>query len=138
MPNPRRFPVVLAVLVAACASPAPASLVPLLAEAPSQPYELVARLEARGDPGEPIEYAYDELRWKANALGADAVVKTEARALVDRTPPTTPPPERPLLGNAYPAPLRSLEPGAFPEAGRDLKVSGQYFVVEGLAIRYRD
>lgn len=114
------------------------SLVPMLQTQPARPYEAVGRLQVRGDPGEPVQYVHDELRWRASALGADAVWKTQERALVDQEPAPYTPPDRPLLGNAYPGPLRSLEPGAFPPAGRDLKVRGRYYVVEGIAVRYLD
>jgi hypothetical protein len=66
------------------------------------------------------------------------VVKTGERALVDATPAPYDPPDRPLLGNAYPGPLRSLEPGAFPAEGARMKVRGRYYAVEGIAIRYVD
>ncbi|HEX6267244.1 MAG TPA: hypothetical protein VFZ81_10145 [Burkholderiales bacterium] len=123
-----------------CAAPAPPprSLVPLLEERPAQPHEVLAHLEARGDPGAPVQYAYDELRWKANAMGADAIVKIEQRSLSDEAPVPYDPPDRPLMGNAYPGPLHDLEPGAFPPEGRDLRARGRYYVVEGVAIRYRD
>jgi hypothetical protein len=32
--------------------------------------------------------------------------------------------------------VRRLEPGAFPPAGVDVQVSGPYYVVEGVVIRY--
>jgi hypothetical protein len=38
--------------------------------------------------------------------------------------------EAPLLGNAYPGPVRRLEPGAFPSAGFDVQVSGPYYEVQ--------
>jgi hypothetical protein len=130
-----------AALAAACAAPSPSpsgSRVALLDERPRRPHDVVARLEVRGDPGVPVEHAYGELRWKADALGADAVVKTAERSRLARAPARYEPPDRPLLGNAYPGPLRDLEPGAFPPEGRKLKVRGKYYVVEGLAIRYVD
>ena len=114
------------------------SLAPMLQTPSERPYEVVGRLHVRGDPGEPVRHVHDELRWRANALGADAVVKTGESELPEHAPAPYDPPDRPLLGNAYPGPLRSLEPGAFPPAGRDLKVRGRYYVVEGIAIRYLD
>lgn len=137
----RFFPlsVVLATMFSACAAPAPErALVPLLQTRPVQPHEELAYLEARGDPGAPVRYAYDALRWKAGAIGADAVVKTGQRSLADQTPAAYDPPDRPLLGNTYPGPLESFEPGAFPPAGEGLKARGRYYVVEGIAIRYVD
>lgn len=130
--------VAAALLGAACAAQSPGNLVPLLEAPPQRAYEIVARLQARSGTGVPVEYAYDELRWKASGVGADAVVKTSERPAWDAAPVPYDPPDRPLLANPYPGPLQSVEPGAFPPAGRDLRVRGRYYVVEGLAIRYAD
>jgi hypothetical protein len=70
-----------------------------------------------------------------SALGADAVMSIEERTGEDRLPARDAG-EAPLFGNAYPGPVRRLEPGAFPPAGFDVQVSGPYYEVEGVAIRY--
>jgi hypothetical protein len=70
-----------------------------------------------------------------SALGADAVMSVEERTGEDRLPARDAG-EAPLFGNAYPGPVRRLEPGAFPPAGFDVRVSGPYYEVEGVAIRY--
>ena len=106
----------------------------LLAEVPQRPYDEIARIEARGAPGTNPRDACAELREKAGALGADAVIKVAQRRRHDATPA----PYEPPLGNAYPGPLGALEPGAFPAAGADLRIRGPYYVVEGIAIRYLD
>lgn len=110
----------------------------LLAEAPARPYEEIARIEARGAPGTNPHDAYAELREKAGALGADAVIRVAQRRRHDATPAPYEPQDRPRLGNAYPGPLGALEPGAFPAEGADLRIRGSYYVVEGIAIRYLD
>jgi hypothetical protein len=127
-------------LLAACAAPPVerGRMVPLVGEPPPRAYEEIARLEVRGDTGAPVQHAYDELRWRAAALDADAVIKTGERTHVDRTPAPYDPAERPLMGNAYPGPLGVFEPGAFPPAGEGLKARGTYYEVEGIAIRYVD
>jgi hypothetical protein len=130
---------VCALALAACASvePPPLPRTELLAEAPERPYESVGRIAARGEPGMHRRLVYEALRRKADALGADAVLKLEERTLQQRAPAPYDPPQRPLLGNAYPGPLQSFDPGAFPPEGAQLRVRGPYFVVEGLAIRYK-
>lgn len=110
----------------------------LLAEPPQRPYEKIARIEARGAPGAQPRHAYDELRDRAGALGADAVIKAGEHRLRDATPAPYDPPDRPLLGNAHPGPLGVFDAGAFPPAGADMRVRGPYYVVEGVAIRYLD
>ena len=125
--------------LAACAGvqpPAPPQA-EMLSQPPQRPYEDIARIEARGEPGTHRRLVYDELLRKADALGADAVVRLEEYTLQNRTPAPYDPPQRPLLGNAYPGPLQSFDPGAFPPEGAELRVRGPYFVVEGLAIRYK-
>jgi hypothetical protein len=109
----------------------------LLAEAPRRAYEEVAWVQARGAPGTHRDLVYDELRRKADALGADAVLKPVERTLHDHTPAPYDPTQRPLLGNAYPGPMQVFEPGAFAPGGADLRVRGPYYLVEGMAIRYK-
>jgi hypothetical protein len=128
----------LLIALAACAAVEPAPpRAALLAEPPDTSYEEVARIEARGQPGTHRRLVYEKLRRKADALGADAVLKLEERTLHDGTPAPYDPPQRPLLGNAYPGPLQVLEPGAFPPKGASLRVRGPYYVVQGMAIRYK-
>lgn len=125
-------------VLAGCASvepPAPSA--EILSEAPPRPYEALGRVQARGAPGTHRRLVYEELRRKADALGADAVVKLEEHTREALAPAPYDPPQRPLLGNAYPGPLQSFEPGAFPPEGADTRIRGPYLVVEGLAIRYR-
>ena len=107
----------------------------LLGGTPGRPYEEIGHIEARGRPGEHRRYLYQELRNKARALGADAVMSVEERTREDRMPARDAG-EAALLGNAYPGPVRRLEPGAFPPAGSDVQVSGPYYEVHGIAIRY--
>jgi hypothetical protein len=103
--------VALATILSACAAPAPDhALVPLLENRPAQPHEELAHLQARGDPGAPLRYAYDEL-----------LIRPTGRFWA--TPP---------------GPLENFEPGAFPPAGEGFKSRGRYYLVEGIAIRYVD
>jgi hypothetical protein len=51
----------------------------LLGGTPGRPYEEIGHIEARGRPGEHRRYVYQELRNKARALGADAVMSVEER-----------------------------------------------------------
>ena len=128
-----------AIALAACASvepPAPPQAA-LLAEAPQRAYQEIGRVVVRGEPGTHRRLVYQELRRKADALGADAVIELDARTLRALAPAPFDPPQRPLLGNAYPGPLQAFEPGAFPPEGDDMRVRGAYLVVEGLAIRYQ-
>ena len=139
-PALKRFAGACVLALGACAAPQGAveRQVVLLAEAPQRPYEEIARIEARGAPGTQQPDAYAELREKAGALGADAVIKLAERRRHDATPAPHDPPDRPRLGNAYPGPLGAFEPGAFPAEGADLRIRGPYYVVEGIAIRYLD
>lgn len=109
----------------------------LLGGRPDRPYDEIGRIEARGSPGEQRSFVYQELRNKARALGADAVIEFEERTRMDRLPATDAG-EAPRLGNAYPGVLRKTEPGAFPPAGFDVQAGGRYYEAEGIAIRYRD
>lgn len=129
--------------LAACVAAPPVDEVPgasveLLSEAPKRPFETVAQLEVRGAVGANRAQVYRALRAKAHALGADAVLHVEERAATDAAPAPYGPPDRPLLGNAYPGPLHALEPGAFPPGGSLSSVRGRYLVLEGRAIRYLD
>ncbi|HEX6268091.1 MAG TPA: hypothetical protein VFZ81_14500 [Burkholderiales bacterium] len=112
--------------------------VELIGGAPGRPYDEIGRIEARGRPGEQRSSVYQELRNKARALGADAVIQVEERAQKRRRLPQSGASEAPLLGNAYPAPARKTEPGAFPPAGFDLQTSGPYYEVRGIAVRFVD
>lgn len=108
----------------------------MLDERPARAHQVVGRVEARGAPGTNVRFVYDELRRKAEALGADAVVRVEQRKHTDAAPLPSGPQEWPQLGEAYPGPLDKLEPGALPSYGFDVQTRGPYYVVEGLAIRY--
>lgn len=110
----------------------------MLAQKPDRPYEEIARLEVRGEVGAAPQQLYDELRERAHALGADAVVPIDQHALSDATPAPYDPPQRPLLGNAYPGVFSAFERGAFPPEGFEVRTRGRYYVVEALAIRYLD
>jgi hypothetical protein len=126
------------VALAACAAHAPApEPVPLLTELPDRPHEVLGRVEARGAPGANVRHVYEDLRQKAGALGADAVVELVQRKRYDAAPARSDP-QRPELGQAYPGPLEALEPGYFPSYGFDVRTSGTYYVVAGLAIRYNE
>lgn len=109
----------------------------LLGGVPERPYEEIGRIEARGKPGEHIAYVHQKLRNKARALGADAVIAVEERRREDRLP-VRDAGEAPLLGNAYPGPVRKTEPGAFPPAGFQVQASGPYYEVRGIAVRFAD
>jgi hypothetical protein len=77
-------------------------MVPLLENRPEKAHEVVARLTVRGKPGAPAEYARDELRWKADGVGADAVVKTAQYSRWDGTPaPSAPRDPLPRLSAAH-------------------------------------
>ena len=135
----RRLAAALSAFAVACAAPPIADpTIPMLAQAPTRAYEEIAPVAARGDPGTPLPYVYDELRRKAQALGADAVIRTTQQNRLERAPAPYDPPDAPLLGNAYPGVLDSTQPGGFPPAGRGLRTRGRVYVVEGMAIRYRD
>jgi hypothetical protein len=109
--------------------------VELIGGAPGRPYDEIGRIEARGKPGEHRSYVYQELRNKARALGADAVIRIEERSGLERLPPAGAG-EAPLMGNPYPGPVQSFERGAFPSAGFDVRVGGRYYEVSGVAVRY--
>ena len=110
----------------------------MLSEAPQRPYEAIAPLAVRGDPGAPLPYVHEALRREAQALGADAVIRTGQRSGLQRRPAPYDRPDPPLIGNAYPPVLDATQPGGFAPAGRDLRVRGRYYEVEGTAIRYLD
>lgn len=131
-------PLLLAALTAACASAPrpPEQPVAVLEEEPGRPHEVIAQVTARGIPGASIALVHDKLRDKARSLGADAVIAVETRQHFDATPAPYDPPQRPLLGNAYPGPLHSFDPGSFPPEGFNVRSRGPYYVAEGLAIRY--
>jgi hypothetical protein len=130
-----------AAALGACAAPesrVERDRIPLLTERPERPHEVIASVEARGFPGTHLAYVYDDLRRKALALGADAVVRVEERTHTDAVPPPSDSQDRPAIGNAYPGVLGIFEPGALPPAGFDVQTSGPYYVVDGLAIRFLD
>jgi hypothetical protein len=106
----------------------------LIEGAPGRPYDEIGRIEARGRPGEHRSYVYQELRNKARALGADAVIRIEERSAIERLPPPRAG-EAPLMSNAYPGPLQRFERGALPSAGFDVRVGGRYYEVSGVAVR---
>jgi hypothetical protein len=126
--------------LAACAvpTPNPGRPVALLQAEPERPHEVIGKVEARGTPGDNLRRVHEQLRDKARALGADAVVEVEVRQHFDATPAPYDAPQLPLPGNAYPGPLHSFEPGAFPPAGFDVRARGSYYVIEGLAILFLD
>jgi hypothetical protein len=111
-----RVPLAAFLALAACAAPAPPPApVPLLTELPDRPHEVLGRVEARGMPGANVRFVYEDLRRKAGAMDADAVVELERRKLYD-----------------------PAEPGYFPSYGFDVRSGGAYYILEGLAIRYSE
>jgi hypothetical protein len=88
----------------------------LLGGKPDRPYDAIGRIEARGRPGDRRSYARQELRNKARALGADAVIFVEE----------------------HPGVLRKTQPGAFPHYGFDVQTGGVRYELRGLAVRYTD
>jgi hypothetical protein len=134
----RALAAALAVALAACTA-APERAPPrvtLLDQKPQRGHVVVGTVRAQGYPGQPLGSVYEVLRESAQELGADAVVALEERVRVDATPAPYDPPQRPLIGNAYPGPLQDFEPGAFPPEGSRVRSRGEYYVVEGLAIRF--
>lgn len=128
----------LALALGACASQPPPEPVALLRVTPEQSYRELGTVEARGSLGTRREAAYDELREKARALGADAVVLLSEERLYH--PPT--PPEgmedRPSIGDAYPEPLERTVPGRFGYEGTGVQiVAGSYWQVRGLAVELK-
>lgn len=108
----------------------------LLGGAPARPYEAIGEIEARGSPGEHRRYVHQELRNKARALGADAVIEIVERSEMERVPGREG--SEDLLGNAYPGVVHRALPGSLPAYGFDVQSGGRYYELRGLAVRYTD
>lgn len=108
----------------------------LLRGAPARPYEEIGAIEARGRPGEQLGFVRQELRNKARALGADAVIELDERSAFHGAPGREAEPD--LLGNAYPGPVHRVDPGSLPAYGFELQTGGRYYELRGVAVRYTD
>lgn len=84
----------------------------LLGGRPQRPYEEIGRIEARGLPGEQRGFVRQELRNRARALGADAVVAMQESA-------------------------RHAEPPSLP-AGAGVQYGGRIYEARGIAVRFTD
>jgi hypothetical protein len=125
--------------LAACAGPrveGPERAIALFTDKPQRAYEVLGPVRAQGVPGEHVRLVYDRLRDNARRLGADAVIAVETQEYFDAIPVPYDPPPRPPIGAAYPGPLHTFEPGAFPPEGFGVHSRGAYYAAEGLAIRF--
>ena len=132
----KSFAAALVLGLGGCAGLAPEESVALLEQPPERAYRELGRIDAQGRIAGPRETAYDELRSRAAALGADAVIKLDEERRY-RAPPDPSLEGRTALGDPYPDLVESLRPGFFGYEGSGLRtVGGYYWVVSGVAIAY--
>lgn len=137
----------IALLVTACATVSthvvpltadlklpPTQHVDILLEKPSRPYREIALLESRGMVGDAEAQLWEDARAKAQALGADALIRLE----VERTyhPPVVY--YDPFLSPYYPwfYPHAHFYPGPFPEYR--VIPGGIEYTLKTMAIKYAD
>jgi len=141
------FLVVLVAVLAGCASvttrvvemnPAvrypPTSNVEVLFEPPQRPYVQIAVLEAEGVFGTGELELLEDMRERARALGADAIVRTESRQWYQ--PPTAiyDPMYDPFF---YPRRYYPYSPYAAPYGGYRWVGGGYYYTAKATAIKYQ-
>jgi hypothetical protein len=108
----------------------------LMRGAPQRPYEEIGAIEARGRPGEQLGFVRQELRNKARALGADAVIRVDEQSAFHGVPGREEQPD--LLGNAYPGPVYRVDPGSVPAHGFEMQTGGRYYELRGVAVRFTE
>ena len=133
----KSFAAALVLGLGGCAGLAPEESVALLEQPPERAYRELGRIDAQGRIAGPRETAYDELRSRAAAAGADAVIKLEEERRY-RAPPVAGSAEgRAGLGDAYPDLVETFRPGFFDYEGDGFRtVGGYYWFFSGLAIAY--
>ena len=112
----------------------PSQNVEILLEKPHRPYTPIGLLESRGDIGASEADLLNDIRVKAQQLGADAVVKLESERLYE--PPMTiyDPWYDPLFYRHYYWPWYPFGP---PYGDYRLVGGGYYYVVKALAIKFQ-
>jgi hypothetical protein len=108
----------------------------LLRGAPARPYEEIGAIEARGRPGEQLGFVRQELRNKARALGADAVIRLDEHNGLHASRGREEQPD--LIGNPYPGPVYRVDPGSVPAPQLEMQTGGRYYELRGIAVRYAD
>lgn len=97
----------------------------------------VGRVDAQGRIAGPRQSAHEELRLRAAALGADAVIKLADERRYHAPPPAGAREDRVEPGDPYPDLIESFRPGFFGYEGDGFRtVGGYYWAVSGLAIAY--
>jgi len=112
----------------------PTTNVEILFEPPQRPYTQIAMLETEGEFGVSELELLEDMRERARALGADAIVRTETRQWYQPPTPMYDPMYDPFF---YPRRYYPYAPFGSPYGGYRWVGGGYYYTAKAMAIKYQ-